>query len=111
MIRIPASPSHEELVGALKGQEALVSAVGFPVQLSQPRLIDAAIEAGVKRFIPSDYGMDNTDPAMRKMNPVFGSKGMVIDYLKAKEATGLTWTAVSTGLWLDWSVTLTLFLP
>lgn len=105
VVRIPATPSHDDLVKAFKGQEVLISALGFPILLSQPQLIDAAIEAGVKRFIPSDYGMDNTDPAMRKMNPVFESKGMVMDYLKSKEGTGLTWTSVLTGLWLDWFVT------
>ena len=105
VVRIPASPSHSNLVEAFEGQDVLISAVGFPAQLSQHQLIDAAIEAGVKRFVPSDYGMDNMNPEMRKLSPVFESKGAVIDYLRAKEGVGLTWTSVATGLWLDWCVT------
>lgn len=102
IIRLPESPSHSDYVSALKGQDAIVSAVGYPAKLEEPRIIDAAIEAGVKRFIPSEYGINYSLPAARALNPVFGAKGEVLDYLKTKEVEGLTWTVIPTGLWLDW---------
>lgn len=44
--------NHQELVNALKGNEAVIlSGKGEP-----ERVIDAAIEAGVKRIIPSEFG-------------------------------------------------------
>lgn len=88
----------------MRGADALVSAIGFGAIVLEEKLIDAAVDAGVKRFLPSEYGVDNTNPAARKLCPVFDSKGAIIEYLKAKEDTGLTWTAVPTGLWLDWYV-------
>lgn len=100
------SLSHEELVAAMRAAnaDALVSAIGFGAIALEEKLIDAAVEAGVKRFLPSEYGVNNTNPVARNLCPVFDSKGAVVEYLKAKEHTGLTWTAVPTGLWLDWYV-------
>lgn len=68
------------------------------------KLIDAAIEAKVKRFLPSEYGLNNTHPAARALCPLFDAKGRIVEILKSKEPTGLTWTAVPTGLWLDWAL-------
>ena len=102
VIRLPDSPSHEDYVAALKGQDAVVSGVGYPAKLEEPKIIDAAVEAGVRRFLPSEYGLDNSQPVARQLNAVFAAKGNVIDYLRAKESEGLTWTSVPTGLWLDW---------
>jgi putative NADH-flavin reductase len=44
----------ESLTKALEGQDALVSAVATLAVPSQRMLIDAAVEAGVKRIIPSE---------------------------------------------------------
>ncbi|EXJ95291.1 saccharopine dehydrogenase [Capronia coronata CBS 617.96] len=93
---------HDQLVAALHGQDALVSAIGFSAIALEEKLIAAAVEAGVKRFLPSEYGVNNTYPPARALCPVFDAKGAVIDLLREKEETGLTWTAVPNGLWLDW---------
>ncbi|KIW15389.1 hypothetical protein PV08_05435 [Exophiala spinifera] len=95
---------HEELVKAMDGADAVVSAIGFGSLAAEEKLIDAAIEAKVKRFLPSEYGVNNTRPSARALCPVFDAKGGIIDLLKSKESTGLTWTAVPTGLWLDWAL-------
>ncbi|KAJ9607408.1 hypothetical protein H2200_008481 [Cladophialophora chaetospira] len=95
---------HDQLVAALKGQDALISAIGFGAIDLEEKLIDAAIEAKVYRFLPSEYGVNNTNPVARALCPVFDSKGKVVEYLKTKESKGLTWTAVPTGLWLDWTL-------
>jgi hypothetical protein len=95
---------HSQLVQALRGQDALISAIGFDAIALEEKLIDAAIEAKIKRFFPSEYGVNNTHPEARKLSPIFGSKADIIEQLRAKESTGLTWTAVPTGLWLDWTL-------
>ena len=95
---------HDELVAALRGQDALISAIGFGAISLENNLIDAAIAAGVKRFFPSEYGVNNTHPAARALSPVFDTKGGVIEHLQSKESSGLIWTAVPTGLWLEWAL-------
>ena len=83
-------------------QDALISAIGFGAVSLEKNLIDAVIEAKVKRFLPSEYGVNNSDPVARALSPVFDAKGAIIELLREKESTGLTWTAVPTGLWLEW---------
>lgn len=47
------SSSHEQLVNELRGVDAVISTL-FPSELQKP-LAKAAKEAGVTRFIPSDW--------------------------------------------------------
>jgi hypothetical protein len=96
--------AHDDLVSAMRGADAVVSAVGSAgdIVAVEEKLIDAAVEAKVKRFLPSQYGLNNSHPAARALCPIFDAKGRVVEILKEKEHTGLTWTAVPTGLWLDW---------
>jgi uncharacterized protein YbjT (DUF2867 family) len=102
VITIPGNPTHDDYVQALQGQDAVVSGLGFEGKPTEKALIDAAVEAGVKRFLPSEYGVDNTNPAASELSPVFKRKADILEYLKSKQATGLSWTAVPTGMWLDW---------
>ncbi|OCT53748.1 nmrA-like family protein [Cladophialophora carrionii] len=98
---------HDELVTALQGQDVVISAIGFGAIALERKLIDAAADAHVKRFFPSEYGVNNTHAAARALCPVFEAKGAIIDYLAEKHrvaAPHLTWTAVPTGLWLDWAL-------
>ncbi|KAK3117409.1 hypothetical protein LTR53_001248 [Teratosphaeriaceae sp. CCFEE 6253] len=96
-------PKHE-LLEAFKGQDAVVSAVGGGAVLDQLKFIDASIEAGVKRFVASEYGLNNMRPAARALNQVFGLKADVQDYLRSKESTGLTWHVIGNGMWIDWAL-------
>ena len=63
VITIPDNPTHSDYVQALQGQDAGVSGLDFERKPTEKAIIDAAIEAGVKRFLPSEYGVDNTNPA------------------------------------------------
>jgi hypothetical protein len=44
------------------GIDAVVSLVGAAALTQQKGAIDAAVEAGVKRFIPSEFGCDTQAP-------------------------------------------------
>jgi putative NADH-flavin reductase len=94
--------TEAELAKVFQGQDAVVSAVGAPGFQEQKTFIDAAIKAGVQRFIPSEFSSNTLSNAVRQLVPVFEPKKQVLDYLKEKEATGLTWTGLSTGPLLDW---------
>lgn len=106
-LRVSDDLLHSELVEALRGQDVVISAVGFSSSGSletQYKVIDAAIEAGVKRFVPSEYGFDNADPKSIALSPIFKIKSEVASYLqqKADENSSFSWTGAATGIWLEW---------
>ncbi|KAF2272028.1 NAD(P)-binding protein [Westerdykella ornata] len=100
----------EELTEAFRGQDAVVVALSTgPVTKDDLafRIIDAAIAAGVKRFVPSEFGADNLDPRARKLVPIYDAKGKMLEYLnkRANESNGsFTWTSFACGSWLDWAL-------
>jgi uncharacterized protein YbjT (DUF2867 family) len=87
---------------AFKGQDAVVNASTSFSVAEQHKFIDAAIAAGVKRYLPSEYRLDNNNPEAQELSPVFKDKGMVQQYLRSKESSGLTWTAIACGMWIGW---------
>lgn len=52
--------SLASLTEVLKGQDAVISLMPIPAAGEQVTVIEAAIAAGVKRFIPSEFGSDNS---------------------------------------------------
>ncbi|RUS24078.1 hypothetical protein BC938DRAFT_474162, partial [Jimgerdemannia flammicorona] len=82
------------LVKALKGVDVVVSTVGTAVIETQISLIKAAEEAGVKRFIPSEFGSDIS----KIPSPVFNHKRQISEYLRT---TTLEYTIFYTNYWLD----------
>ncbi|KAH8711812.1 hypothetical protein GQ44DRAFT_714233 [Phaeosphaeriaceae sp. PMI808] len=102
-----------ELTAAFQGQDAVVIALSTtPVTKEGKnglafRLIDAAKTAGVKRFIPSEYGTNNLDPRARTLVPVYDLKGEMLEYLiaAAQSSNGaFTWSSICCGSWLDWGL-------
>lgn len=94
--------SESALVSAFRGQDAVVSNIGAAAFLDQKKMIDAAIEAGVKRFIPSEFSVDSMSPTVRDLLPLFEQKKEILEYLKTKEGKGMTWTGIATGPFFDW---------
>lgn len=93
--------SVESLTTALRGIDALVSTVSMMAIDSQTILIDAAVAAGVKRFIPSEYGSVSSNPKLEN-NPAYAGMWKVKRYLWEKAKTGdLTWTVLATGAFLE----------
>lgn len=95
--------SLDSLKKAFKGQDAVVSLVGGMALGDQNKLIDAAIAAGVKRFIPSEYGGNTIDKRAREIVPIFEAKVGTVNYLKSKEKE-ISWTSIVTGAFLDWGL-------
>jgi hypothetical protein len=52
--------------------------------------------------MPSEFGSDTSVDGLEKMAPFLKGKQDVMDYVKSKEADGLSWTAIFTGPWIDW---------
>ncbi|KAG2162426.1 hypothetical protein VTO58DRAFT_106085 [Aureobasidium pullulans] len=95
--------SQDSVISALRGQEAFVSAI--PKHEEQPALIDAAIAAGVQRFIPSEFGSNIVGNEKVRALPVFGGKVKTQDYLRAKQDQ-ISYTLITNGLFLDWAINL-----
>ncbi|KAF2431557.1 NAD(P)-binding protein [Tothia fuscella] len=96
--------SPESLAQAFKGQDAVVSIVGNEGFGQQTTIIDAAIKAGVKRFIPSEYGSDTNNDEVVKIVPIFKGKTQIVKYLTSKESKDFSWTALITGPFFDWGL-------
>lgn len=93
--------SVKSLTAALKGVDAVVSTVGGAAVDNQTVLIDAAIAAGVKRFIPSEFGSVTTNAKLENF-PIYSSTFKIRTYLQEKAAAGeLSWTVLACGAFLD----------
>jgi hypothetical protein len=97
--------SVESLTAAFQGQDAVVSAVGTEGLPGQHVSIDAAIAAGVKRYLPSEFGSDLGNPKVAAL-PVFGYKVATQKHLEEAIAAkpGMTYTTVVNGPFLDWGI-------
>lgn len=94
--------SKASLEAAFQGQDAVISVVGATAFDEQKALVDAAIRAGVQRFIPSEFSASSQNGAVLQLLPLFEQKNNLIKYLKSKEASGLTWTGIATSGLFDW---------
>ncbi|KAH6886773.1 hypothetical protein B0T10DRAFT_575051 [Thelonectria olida] len=93
--------SADSLEAAFRGQDAVISTINSEVTQSQKFMIDAAIKAGVKRFVPSDFGSLTTDPAAAHL-PHHIPIGEIQKYLKAKAEAGLIeYTIFSVGAFTE----------
>ncbi|KAH7077928.1 oxidoreductase CipA-like protein [Paraphoma chrysanthemicola] len=97
--------SAHSLREALEGVEVVVSCVATSAMGSQNPLIDACIAAGVRRFIPAEFGMDSQNPLAMQL-PVCAMKVSTQTYLREQSRLhkDFTWTAIANGLFLDWGI-------
>ncbi|KAF2741204.1 NAD(P)-binding protein [Polyplosphaeria fusca] len=95
--------SIDSLKEAFQGQDAVVSLVGGNALGDQQKLIDAAIAAGVKRFLPSEFGSNTEDEFVAAAVPVFKFKIATVDYLKSNEDK-ISWSTIITGPFFDWGL-------
>jgi uncharacterized protein YbjT (DUF2867 family) len=92
--------SIDSLVEALKGQDAVVSTLNHLFYEEQTALVDASIKAGVRRFIPSEYGVDVSLPTVRN-TPYLRAKGLIQDILIA---SNMTYSFLYTGPFFEWGL-------
>ncbi|KAK4065538.1 hypothetical protein Trihar35433_7658 [Trichoderma harzianum] len=69
----------------------------------QKNIIDAAVEAGVKRFIPAEFGIDTSKEKAVEIMTFLRMKPQIIQYLRSIQDK-ITWTAIITGFFFDWSL-------
>ncbi|KAF9535057.1 hypothetical protein CPB83DRAFT_901954 [Crepidotus variabilis] len=87
--------------------DAVVSAldaVDSKIADLQTNLIEAAKTNGVKRFIPSEFGADSTNPEVVRLVPIYEIKRKATAHLKRLESDVFSWTAIVTGPFFDWGI-------
>lgn len=72
-VRTADLSSVDSVTAAFEGQDAVVSTVGTAGLPGQGVLVEAAVAANVKRFLPSDFGSDIANPKTGVL-PVFNFK-------------------------------------
>lgn len=95
--------SIENLTTALKASEAhaVVSTIPLPALTAQTNLIHAAANAGVSRFIPSEFGADLHNP-LNRAAPPYKLKVEGEDLLEKLADEGkLGYTVLYNGAFLD----------
>ena len=104
--KVPDDYPLLDLIAAFQGQDAVISTVSRLSMEAQKRMIDAAVQAGVKRFIPSEFGGDVDNEKAAALLPEFmDGKKSVLDYLKGKAQEGrITWTGIATGPFWEMAV-------
>jgi hypothetical protein len=91
--------SDAHLAEVFAGQDAVISNINAGQMDVQRRTIDAAARAGVKRYLPSEFGANTTTEEGQRVCFLFGSKVQAVTYLrqKASENPNFSWSAVVTG--------------
>ncbi|KAJ5346495.1 hypothetical protein N7541_008977 [Penicillium brevicompactum] len=93
--------SVDSLAEALQDQDAVVSTVGASAISAQKTVIDASIRAGVRRFIPSDFGALTTRPGAESL-PLNAIWVEIQDYIKEKALVGeIEYTLFAVGPFLE----------
>lgn len=101
-VEIVAANASEQtdLIPALRGTDYLVSCVPYPATESQYPLIWAAKEAGVERFVPSEFGFiyewEQFWPTDTSHRQLARQKAFI---RRVIELAGLDYTIIPAGLW------------
>ncbi|CAK4010528.1 Hypothetical predicted protein [Lecanosticta acicola] len=90
--------------------DAVVCLINRSELQAQTNLVDACIAAGISHIIPSSFGNDLRDPALRGL-PSLKQKGEIEDYLNERAREGaITFTIINAGLFIDRALDANFFL-
>jgi len=94
------SDEESKLLPLLRDIDVVVSSVG-PNQLGDPemKLLAMSKKAGVKWFIPSGFGFDLEQIGLGSVVPLFDAKIKILDAVKS---SGMIWTEVTPGTFMEW---------
>ncbi|KAL6803522.1 hypothetical protein J3E68DRAFT_446152 [Trichoderma sp. SZMC 28012] len=98
--------SKEAVESVLQGHDALVSTISPAAVGDQKTIIDAAVAAKVRRFLPSEFGVDTRRTEEKSLGWILANKLIVTDYLAevAKKNPWFSWTGLAVGLFFDWGI-------
>ncbi|KAJ1945584.1 hypothetical protein FBU59_002265 [Linderina macrospora] len=95
------STTASAFASAFAETDIVISAVGFSAISSQFAMVDGAIQAGVKWFLPSEFGVAHGSSTWLPFDGPLAAKRDVLAYLKERQSQ-IAYTAIYTGLALDY---------
>ncbi|KAH9209772.1 hypothetical protein DL95DRAFT_466458 [Leptodontidium sp. 2 PMI_412] len=102
--------SRESLVTALSGQDVVICTLNDEAAQHQGGLVEAAYEAGVKRYMPNEWASHDMTIEGTPMEEAYEGKRAVVRLLNekvelaAKEGREFSWTGLNTGVFFDWAL-------
>lgn len=96
--------SPQSLQQALSGQDVVLCVLGHAVLDRQVDVMHVAEKAGVKRFIPSDFGVPKGPNDVPEYRAILGKKAQALNLFlkeKAEKNGNFTWTSFFNGPLLD----------
>ncbi|KAK0610842.1 hypothetical protein B0T14DRAFT_439961 [Immersiella caudata] len=107
LLHIPDSFPLEALTAALANHDAVITAFPLRDVTTHLRITSAAFAAGVKRFIPADFGsVDSRSAYARELVPLFDKKTQVRELLQSlsSQRPDFGWTSLVVGHFFDWGL-------
>lgn len=96
--------TSKSLEDAFRGQDLVISTMSGGDAELQIRIIDAMIAAGVKRFIPHEFGHDTLNTGIQARIPKYAGRTKVLEHLQKNilaAAKDFDWVGIATGYILD----------
>ena len=110
-ILISPELSPNELVDACTGQDAVIAAFQIHDVSHHLRLVEAAYLAGVRRYIPADFGScESSNLEAQKYFPMYGKKILIRETFEGlaekavSEGKPFTWTSIVNGHFFDYGL-------
>lgn len=99
--------STDELAKVLRGQDAVIASFPLRDVGEHLRLVEACALAGVRRFIPADFGSCDAESARaQELLKLYRDKSSVRHRAEelAREYEGFSWTTLTCGHFFDWGL-------
>jgi putative NADH-flavin reductase len=93
-----------ELTQAFEGVDVVIAALSMTSMHEQYKLIDACLAARVKRYFPTEFGLDDLPEWLLQLREMFKIKHDVRDYLIERESKGLEWTSICCNAFFEMGV-------
>ncbi|KAF3047951.1 hypothetical protein E8E11_009073 [Didymella keratinophila] len=94
--------SPASLQSILTGQDLIISTTAGGDSAQQIRIIDAAIAAGVRRFMPHEFGHDTLNKGISSRILKSAGRAKVIEHLRAaSKNANFEWVGIAAGYTLD----------
>ena len=106
VVEVPSSASESDYTTALSGIDAFITTFAGTNADLQITLSNAAVAAGVRLFIPADFGScDSSSQFALDLMPLYVGKKKVREHLQSLAKEGkLSWTSIICGHFFDYGL-------
>ncbi len=102
--RVPDDYPVSAVTEAFQDVDVVIAALSMTSMSSQWSIIDACLAAKVKRYFPTEFGLDELPDWLLQLREMFKIKHDVRDFLISKESIGLEWTSICCNAFFEMGV-------